>query len=583
MTINQRPCHIPSDMYQFKHFIRPNIILSIAACYGLIATSVSGTETLPSAAAILTNLPPALPPALPAGEDLDPCAFKSRGSMIEQLEHSWESYNVSLLVETCDSVCLLVYGTGNPDISGVGVMISYLIQGVMTTILGPVLASILLLRDARRLDLPDSTFFGLHDVTMTAQWSPRLAAVIELANRNHEANALLGVSVMVASAMRIAQHLAPMAELSFVRTLTSYQVYVGGVSLITTAFVFPSLTSSSTPTRVPAPGPLAPPRQLAFASHYPLLPANILWAVEYMSQIPSSQAHVLGEVTRACERARHYPRVKIESNIAGNMGVAMLAVMVGSAVIMALGLLAFIFFMDQVIMLLTLVGMPLRTVMRLVRALLKVWVALCRKLHVRPRRFAGFVLLSLVTGMMTMSFAVLLIVLEWERLLLQQATREAYQDSEWGFGQVVAILLWLPLAEESTAIVWDAIKEHYRRHRRRQDTETPAVASPDSDCNTRRSDFRDVPQTPIPGQISAGVAHLNVGGHEQLELPRFPATNTASSPGSSSQPQDSQGAPSPTLSLEPVVDHPRRRTTWPRNSDATYLPTVQPAPVHPGP
>ncbi|KAM7195046.1 hypothetical protein V8F33_006915 [Rhypophila sp. PSN 637] len=30
------------------------------------------------------------------------------------------SYNVSFLIQTCPDVCGLVYGTGNPDISGVG-------------------------------------------------------------------------------------------------------------------------------------------------------------------------------------------------------------------------------------------------------------------------------------------------------------------------------------------------------------------------------------------------------------------------------------------------------------------------------
>jgi hypothetical protein len=32
--------------------------------------------------------------------------------------------NISLLVATCEEICPVVYGTGNPDISGIGVSFS---------------------------------------------------------------------------------------------------------------------------------------------------------------------------------------------------------------------------------------------------------------------------------------------------------------------------------------------------------------------------------------------------------------------------------------------------------------------------
>ena len=41
--------------------------------------------------------------------------------MIDRVEEVWQEYNVSLLVATCDNVCLFVYGAGNPDVSGIGV------------------------------------------------------------------------------------------------------------------------------------------------------------------------------------------------------------------------------------------------------------------------------------------------------------------------------------------------------------------------------------------------------------------------------------------------------------------------------
>ena len=67
-----------------------------------------------------TNLT-TLPAALPTGGNLDPCAFTDREALLDRVESDWQSYNISLLVATCGSVCLLVYGAGNPDILGIGV------------------------------------------------------------------------------------------------------------------------------------------------------------------------------------------------------------------------------------------------------------------------------------------------------------------------------------------------------------------------------------------------------------------------------------------------------------------------------
>src|SRR5436305_14791041 len=58
---------------------------------------------------------------IPTGNDSDPCAFTDRNSLLDRVTSDWQDYNVSLLVETCAEVCVLVYGTGNPDISGIGV------------------------------------------------------------------------------------------------------------------------------------------------------------------------------------------------------------------------------------------------------------------------------------------------------------------------------------------------------------------------------------------------------------------------------------------------------------------------------
>lgn len=66
-----------------------------------------------------SSLPTVLPPAKP-GESDDPCAFSDFQELLGRVEESPELYNATLLVETCDNICPLVYGTGNPDLLGIG-------------------------------------------------------------------------------------------------------------------------------------------------------------------------------------------------------------------------------------------------------------------------------------------------------------------------------------------------------------------------------------------------------------------------------------------------------------------------------
>lgn len=63
----------------------------------------------------------ALSPNVPSGNSSDVCMFGDLKSLLAQIESDGNGRNVSLLVRTCPGICPLVYGSGNPDISGIGV------------------------------------------------------------------------------------------------------------------------------------------------------------------------------------------------------------------------------------------------------------------------------------------------------------------------------------------------------------------------------------------------------------------------------------------------------------------------------
>lgn len=57
----------------------------------------------------------------PSESTKDPCNFSDRYGLIDRIDSNRSEYNISLLINTCEGVCPLVYGSGNPDISGAGV------------------------------------------------------------------------------------------------------------------------------------------------------------------------------------------------------------------------------------------------------------------------------------------------------------------------------------------------------------------------------------------------------------------------------------------------------------------------------
>lgn len=83
----------------------------------LALPSSSPSPALPSQTATVATLPP----AQPSGNDTNPCDFADRSTLLNRVVSDWQGYNISLLAEICLGVCVLIYGDGNPDVSGIGV------------------------------------------------------------------------------------------------------------------------------------------------------------------------------------------------------------------------------------------------------------------------------------------------------------------------------------------------------------------------------------------------------------------------------------------------------------------------------
>jgi hypothetical protein len=100
--------------------------LLVLSCYILIAHAQSAPSAPPgsslsSAGSFTAVSSPTPTNGLSANIS---CNFKDRAELVDRTFK--EHLNASVLVNDCEEVCILAYGTGNPDISGVGVGLLFL-------------------------------------------------------------------------------------------------------------------------------------------------------------------------------------------------------------------------------------------------------------------------------------------------------------------------------------------------------------------------------------------------------------------------------------------------------------------------
>ena len=78
------------------------------------------------------------------------CSFTSINDLLDEADRNL--LNLSATITSCPNICGLAWGTGSPDLSGIGVNISYKAQAALTVLCGPLLYLISTLRYQFRLD-----------------------------------------------------------------------------------------------------------------------------------------------------------------------------------------------------------------------------------------------------------------------------------------------------------------------------------------------------------------------------------------------------------------------------------------------
>ncbi|KAM7185563.1 hypothetical protein V8F20_011756 [Naviculisporaceae sp. PSN 640] len=400
------------------------------------------------------------PTALAEEDVVIQCDFED----LQQLVHhvigvNRTSYNISRLVDTCPDVCDLVYGTGNPDISGIGAVISYTFQGVTSLIFGPLLAVLALYLGS---DISaDSWFTYDPEKVFVAKF------FVPVARSIHQANIYTAVSVLVATVARIHGDFLPLGESKFLSSLTLFEFLTCWVCTLS---FFPLHTSSKLEKR-------------ALAIY--ILATFSLWLVASYSDSGLSGS-VLEAITSTCIDNRDSQGsqevggviLQIATPLASNSSATSESLTgvgspenpkttegrtlgpaseLGFFILFCVGIFVFRCAIDQIDLVCTLLAPFARPLWRLIRPSLMFFVDAGKLsfrlaaglLRVGPQRMGSLIITLSLGSAAAVSTWWLLADLFKQRERLSAFAGNKYQDNDWGFGQITAAMTWAPMVQET--------------------------------------------------------------------------------------------------------------------------------------
>jgi hypothetical protein len=323
-------------------------------------------------------------------------AFSSIDQVLAQANMG--QLNITTFVASCPQTCTLAWGTGNPDLSGIGANISYILQAVLTFIFCPLFC--LLYWCLNRWEISKDTKDKLETLQDTFL----------------DISAQFSIPVAVAAVIRFHQH-APFYELAFLRSLTTMQ-FLSLLSSTVTSGIFQKRKS---PLRI---GVLVAYGLLEFGLYMGLI-GNLRegkksweilselgqackaynqiepWIQNIPTRPPGVLAHVTAENFFDLFSKKHWKEALVELALA-------IAGIIGLFV--AIGII--------VVLVLVLIG--------------------------RDVRLLGAMSLAFTVGML-----VEVVEMERTRNVMKTVTGAEFQDNQWGFGQVISLFLWAPLCLQS--------------------------------------------------------------------------------------------------------------------------------------
>jgi hypothetical protein len=288
-------------------------------------------------------------------------------------------------------------------------MVSYIIQTAIIIIFGPILSLLCIIYN---VDLTNSSAPEPQE-----RHSRILNIAGNLSRSAQTANILTSLSVLTASLIRI-QQLPPVAELTFIWILGSYQwlVAVGTSASYWAVFGGKSI-------------------RFSLLRFYAIVIFGIYMGVLFLNN-STLEAESLNQITWHCVFDWEFPSPdsKFKGEIHEIEALLWPRYWLGIPMIYLALFFSILYFSEQLL--------------RVYNVLQDIFVAICKRLHVSPRRLLFSLCVTTITTIWALGSVRSLLSLESQRQQLQHVSSDAYQDSQWGFGQVTTVLLWGPMCSD---------------------------------------------------------------------------------------------------------------------------------------
>ncbi|KAK5654662.1 hypothetical protein OQA88_6985 [Cercophora sp. LCS_1] len=302
------------------------------------------------------------------------------------------STNITEAVRQCPDVCDLVWGSGNPDLSGIGAYVSYIIQCVLTFLFGPVLVAAFACSSLE----PGG-------ITGSDAYKP----LASLVTAHLDMSVGFSVPVAIAAIVRIRQS-APFYEIAFLEPLLTSQF----LSLLATCLALGVLQIHKTPGAHRRILVVVVCILLEFSLYMVLVgylrTSRDMWlAIQELG----GACRLYGSVLPGFQYFQQPPSQPVTSFIE-RAGPRMAPIVIG-LLIAAIAAIVLLF---------------------------GVVFGLCYVIATGEPITLGLMSLGLAVGS-----AYCTVQMSRKRDAMRAILGDRFQDNEWGFGQVVALCLWAPL------------------------------------------------------------------------------------------------------------------------------------------
>lgn len=343
--------------------------------------------------------------------------------------------NVTELVRECPDACGVIYGSGNPDISGKGVMISYISQAALTCLFTT------LPHLYRWIIKPISWNLAgrLHGIGCNkfAGASKFITILEKLRPSLYESNAFFTVSIFIAALVRYSQT-PSIFEVVFIDQLVNLQTFIVLAMLVSRAAELEELQKL---------GITQVFRRERSVCVYVMIMLVCQLVATYASKLPRSAFPQYYIISLACHSFTGYLDVSSYFTFTNTpIFWELVAFGLATGTCYLLGLC---------------IGIAsLGYILRHSVTAATLWERIIPR-YFREHFFEMFVQIFILSMFSLCGGLVIWRVIELQglRSWIVKSSQKALQDNDWGYGQTTAVLIWMPILRRAVIVAWETYRQ----------------------------------------------------------------------------------------------------------------------------